>query len=53
MTAQTLAECINLFADRPRYRMAVDWRQIFVPAQVQTSSVKKQLAARVKNGVIH
>ncbi len=52
MTARTLADCIGLFADRPRHRMAVDWRRIFVPPQVETSSVKKELAARTKDSVI-
>jgi hypothetical protein len=52
MTAETLAEAVKLFADRPLHRMAVDWRQIFVPAQVELSAVRKQLEARIKDRVI-
>jgi hypothetical protein len=52
MTAETLAEAVKLFADRPLHRVAVDWRQIFVPAQVELSAVRKQLEARIKDRVI-
>jgi hypothetical protein len=52
MTAHTLADCIGLFAECPRHRMAVDWRRIFVPPQVETSGVKKELVARTKDSVI-
>jgi len=52
MTAQTLADCIGLFTDRPRYRMAVDWRRIFVPPRVESSAVTKELTARTKDNII-
>ena len=52
MTAQTLGECVEVFADRPRYRMAIDWARVFVPPTVETSAVRKQVEAREKDRVM-
>ena len=52
MTAQTLAECVEIFADRPRYRMAIDWARIFVPPTVDTAAVRKQVEAREKDRIM-
>jgi hypothetical protein len=52
MSASCLAECVKLFVRNPSYRMSVEWKQVFVPPSVEVKSVKAQLRARMKDGVI-
>jgi hypothetical protein len=52
LTAEEMARIVALFADRPRYRGAIDWRSIFSKTIVTAASVEENLEARKRDGVI-
>jgi hypothetical protein len=52
LTAEALATCIKLFADRPLLRATIDWKTVFSPPMVEVSNLEKQVTARVNDRVI-
>jgi hypothetical protein len=52
MRANTLGSCVSLCVDHLLYRMAIDWKKVFSPPLVKVQSLKQQLTARIKDGVI-
>lgn len=52
LDAQNFSEIVGLFADRPAFRKAVDWNQVFARTVIESGKVKDDLEAREKDGVI-
>lgn len=52
ITADELGGVIRLFADRPAFREAIDWRTIFAKHLITAADVTRHLEARLKDGII-
>lgn len=53
MPADEMAAIIAILADRPVYRSAIDWKEIFSKTTVTADLVRKSIEARRRDGVIH
>lgn len=52
MSADTMGNIVSLLASAPVFRQSIDWKIIFSATIVNVAAVKKDLAARRKDGVI-
>jgi hypothetical protein len=52
ITASELGAVIQLFAERPAFREAIDWKQIFAKHLITAADVTKHVEARRKDGII-
>jgi hypothetical protein len=52
VTANSIAEMVSMFADRPVYRSVVDWKNIFVSPILKVDEVKKIVRARKRDLVV-
>jgi hypothetical protein len=52
LTAEEMGKIIQLLVKRPAYRQSLEWKRIFAGGEVRASEVKKNLQARIKDGVI-
>jgi hypothetical protein len=52
VTADSMAQMVTLFADRPVFREIVDWKNIFVPPVLRFAKVKDIVDARKRDRVV-
>jgi hypothetical protein len=52
ITAESMAQMVSLFADRPIYRSVVDWKSIFVAPVLNFTKVKEIVDARKRDRVV-
>lgn len=52
VTAESVAQMVSLFADRPVFRSVVDWKNIFVPPVLDFAKVKEIVDARKRDEVV-
>ena len=52
-TADEMAKMVAVFAERPAFRQAIDWKTIFSRTVITAEAVEENLAARLRDGAIH
>lgn len=52
LTAEELGKIIQILVKQPTYRQSLEWKRIFAGGEVCAADVKKNLQARIKDGVI-
>lgn len=52
LRAEEMAKIVALFAERPSFPRAIDWRTIFSKTVITAASVEANLEARTRDGVI-
>jgi hypothetical protein len=52
VTSEEMSKIVALFAERPSYRQAVDWKNVFSKTVITEAVVEENLKARIQDGVI-
>jgi hypothetical protein len=52
LTAEEMGKIIQMLVKRPAYRQSLEWRRIFSGGVVRSADVRRNLQARIRDGVI-